>query len=1546
MSTEIEQRVLEMHFDNKRFENNVSVTMSTLDKLKQKLNFTGVSKGLEDVSDAAGRINMGGLGRGVESVMSRFSALEVIGVTALANIANSAVNASKRMLSALTLDPIKTGFSEYETQMNSIQTILANTESKGTTLDDVSTALDTLNEYADKTIYNFTQMTKNIGTFTAAGIDLETSVNAIQGIANLAAVSGSNSQQASTAMYQLSQALASGTVKLMDWNSVVNAGMGGQVFQDALKETARAHGVAIDDIIEKQGSFRNSLSTGWLSAEILTDTLQKFTMATEGLTEAEIERNREMLRGKGYTDAQIDGIFKLGNTATNAATKVKTFTQLWETLKESAQSGWAQTWEIVVGDFEEAKSLLTSISEVIGGILSDSSKARNELLQNWKDAGGRKDLIIALERAFNAVLKVSNAVKRAFHDIFPPLTVENLLNFTNCLKQIATKANPSMETLENIERIFKGIFAVLDIGRQALVALFKVVSPLFGSLGNLSGSVLEVAASLGDWLVELNESVRQTGFFAKIVDTIHIAFRKIGSFLMPVVDGMKEFTNAISGAFVEISDTAKERLGPLSILGKVIGAVFAGLGNVLKTISPYVYRAAVGIGNALREMMDIVTMAFQNADFSNLFDFVNGGILTAIGAYFVKFARNISVASADIWDIFDSLSETLNAFTSSIKADTLQKIATAIGILAASLLVISFVDSEKLTGSLVAVAALFGELMGAMSVFTKIIDGKSALKLIMVSGTLKTLASAILVLGIALKIMGSMSWSEMGVGLISLTVGLGAMVGAVQLLPETKVNGAARAIRTLSTSMLVLAIALKIMGSMSWSEMGVGLISMAVGLGALVAAVNLLPKDTALRAVGMTGLATAMVILGAALKIMGSMSWGELGVGLAALAGSLIILVGAMALMKDGLSGALAMLVIAPALIILAGALKIMSAMSWGEIARGLVALGGALVLISGAMYLMTGALPGAAALIVVSGALAILAPVMKVLGSMSWGEIARGLVAIAGAFAVIGVAGLVLGPLVPVILSLAGAIALLGLGASAIGAGILMLGAGLTMISVAGSAAAVSLVTIVASIIGLIPYMIEQIGIGIVKLCEVIGGSGAAIFKAAKVLILAFVDAIVASVPALVDGAMVLITGLLDALVTYLPQIGGSLIELIVQLLDIITANVPTLAGSVISLIVAVIESITAGITQLVDPLLNLVETIFQGIADIMGPIIETVIIPILDMLADAFDTVFNGIATVVTSVGDSIKSVLDGIAGVIDSIGEAALNAGTGFENLANGVKIITGLKLADMVASLAAVASGIGDIAAHADGLVEVSKGMRQLSNEALSTATSMITKVIAIIRNEYSDFYDAGGYVVDGFASGIDDNTWKAEAKAKAMAKAAIEAAEEELDVNSPSREFYRVGSMGGLGFVNALADYARTAFGAGSSLAEAATNGLNKTVSRLSDIIDGDIDVQPVIRPVLDLSSVRSGVSAIDGMFSMRPSVGVLSTVGSISASMNQRGQNGSNGDVVSAINQLSKRLSNIGNTYYNVDGVTYDDGSNVADAVKAIARYAIRERRV
>lgn len=1876
MSTTVDSRVVEMRFDNKQFESGVATTISTLEKFKQKLNLDGATKGMENIDAAAKKVNLSGLGTAVETVGLKFNAMYTIADQALRNITNSAVNAGKRIASALTIDPIKMGLQEYETQINAVQTILANTESKGTTLDQVNGALDELNTYADKTIYNFTEMTRNIGTFTAAGVDLDTSVNAIQGIANLAAVSGSNSQQASTAMYQLSQALASGTVKLMDWNSVVNAGMGGQVFQDALKETARIHGVAIDDMIDKNGSFRETLQEGWLTADILTETLSHFTMAAEEGSEQWNKYKKSLMDG-GYTEEQANSILKLSNTATDAATKVKTATQLWDTMKETAQSGWTQTWEIIIGDFEEAKSLWSSVYETLSPILESSAEARNKLLEgamtsNWdkmvtkineagiettkfeeklrataeahgvdvdkliedhgslekafrsgavstdilKEAvaslegnlldlqsierdlakgdtgedvkkvqealsslgydigkfgadgilggatesaikafqeakglkvtgivdestikaleeasgkaeglsdsvgnlidgidklGGRELLIKSLKNVFEGVMSVIKPINEAFNEIFPPTTVEQLYSLIDGIHNFTKKLTLSDTASDNLKRTFKGLFAILDIVKQAFGAVFKAISPLFGKVDDLGGGILDVTAKMGDWLVGLNESIKASNFFEKAIDKINTAFEKVKSFVEPVIEAVKSFGNEVTKNLTAVATNAKTRLGPLSALGKIITAVFVGIGNIIKKVFPYVSAAATAIGNVLGDLMGRISDSIQNADYDSFFDLTSGGIIAAIGVFIAKFMKsgadlldNAGGFLESIQDILGGVSDALGAFTDSLKADTLKKIATAIGILAVSLLVLSLIPSEKLTTALLSITTLFGELMGSMAIFSKLGDMKGITK---TAGALVGLASAMLVLSIALKIMSTMSWSELGVGLVAMTVGLGELVGAVWLLsmmPEKELNGSVKAIKKLASALLVLSVALKIMGSMSWEEMGVALISMTVGLGAMVGAVNLLPKDTAARAAGLIGLATAMVILGAALKIMATMSWEEIARSLVALAGSLAILAGAMALMKTAIPGALAMMIVAPALVVLAGALKILSGMSWEEIARGLVALGGSLLIIAGAMYLMTGAIPGALALLVVSASLAVLTPVLMALGSMSLAEIGKALLVLAGTFAVLGVAALVLAPVIPAILGLAGAVALLGVACVAIGAGVLMVGAGITALAAALAVGGGAITVFISSIISLIPFLIEQIGLGIIKLCQVIAGSAAAICEAVAVIIVAVVDALVAAVPSLVEGLLVLLTSLLESLIEHLPTIVGHLATLLVSLLTLLTEHIPTIMGALFVFLAAVIQSIADNISVLVEPLVALIVAIVQGIVDIIGPIIQNVIAPLVQLLTDilsgiavvitsiaiaisaalqglasifdsifngiatvitsvgesiksvlegiadtiesigtaiedslnglseVFDSVFNGIATVIESVGNSIKSVLDGIAGIIDSIGEAALNAGTGFENLANGVKTITELKLADMVASLAAVAGGVGDIAKHSGGIKDVSSGMGNLSKGANSAAvgfkgvvssisamsvklssvktilselvraftsasssmkksgmelmvnvvagidsqkkklassakaaikqfvdaikdqqvsakkacTSLVTACADAISDKASSFKTAAKNLVKGFANGISANTYLATAKAKAMAKAAADAAKKELDEHSPSKVGYGIGDFFGIAFVNGIADNIKNAYTTSTDLAKSARDGMNNAITKIGEILGSDIDSQPTIRPVIDLSGVRSGVRAIGGMFNLDPAVGVQANLGAISSMMSSRGQNGVNADVVSAINKLNKKMDNVGGTTYQINGITYDDGSNISDAVATLVRAARIERRV
>lgn len=552
MSKEIDERVVEMKFDNRDFESNVKATMSTLDKLKNALKLPASSTALNGIANSARNAtsNLSGVGAAVETVNARFSALQVVGITALSNITTAAMRAGSNLINSFSFEPIVSGFQEYETQLNAVQTILANTSSKGTTMDQVTAALDELNTYADKTIYNFTEMTRNIGTFTAAGVDLDTSVSAIQGIANLAAVSGSTSQQASTAMYQLSQALAAGRVSLMDWNSVVNAGMGGEVFQNALKRTAKAMGKDVDAIIEKYGSFRESLTSGeWLTTDVLTETLSQFTMAAEEGTE-EWEKFKASLMEKGYTEEQAVEILNMANTATDAATKVKTFTQLMDTLKEAMGSGWAKTWQLIFGDFEEAREFWTGISDGLGELINNFSDARNNVIEAAMGGGGSRwgEFSDQLETAGVSL----DAFQSKLSEVYSASSGESLdqliADYGSLEKAMASGKITADMVSETLNQLASSTDSASNSTKE-LAEWQKVVDDVwYGTYGNIDTGRMEKLAAAGWEYAEVQKLVNMT------VDGHRLTLEDLTAAQIESMGYTKEQAEALA----ELASTAKE----------------------------------------------------------------------------------------------------------------------------------------------------------------------------------------------------------------------------------------------------------------------------------------------------------------------------------------------------------------------------------------------------------------------------------------------------------------------------------------------------------------------------------------------------------------------------------------------------------------------------------------------------------------------------------------------------------------------------------------------------------------------------------------------------------------------------------------------------------------------------------------------------------------------------------------------------------------------------------------------------------------------------
>lgn len=1257
--SDIDQRVVQLKFDNAQFATGTKDSLKQLYDLNEALKLVGATKGLDEVSAAANRLSMEGAKQQVSGLMGQFSALQVAAITALSNIVSKAVDAGLQLAKSLSIEPIIAGFGEYETNLNSIQTILANTGLKGADgLNQVNSALGQLNAYSDQTIFNFGEMAKNIGTFTAAGVDLKTSTAAIKGIANLAAISGSNAQQASTAMYQLSQALAAGKVNLEDWNSVVNAGMGGEVFKNALIETARVHGVAVDKIIKDEGGFRNSLQKGWITSSILTETLSKFTG----------ELTADQLKSMGYNDQQIAGILEMGKTATDAATKVKSMTQLLSTLREAVGSGWSQTWQIVFGNFDEAKDLFTGVNNVLGKMISDSAKARNELLQGWKDLGGRDALIKGISNGFEALLSFLRPIRDAFREIFPATTAKQLFAMTVAFRDFMANLKLGSDTANNLRRTFAGFFAILGIGWELLKAGIKFFFDLIGKFSQGSGGLLKFTGSVGDFLVALHKAIKDGEGFTKFFDLLG----KIVAGPIKVIQGFisligKMFSNVDSSTATQSVSKLTNALKPLGDIGNFIDKVWTRIQQIMQNISttlgPFAHQfidwaksVGAAIGNALKGM-----------SFDDAIKGVQTGLFAGLLLLLKSFIGKLKGFKVDggfldgIKEAVEGLTGALKGMQNALNAVALLTIAAAIGVLTLSFIGLAKIDAAGLARASAAIAVMMVQLGTAFVAFGKISSGGKAVKvavmaagLILLATAIRILASSVeklagipidqlrkgliavalllgtlvtatnrldannpgmirtaaglVILGAALKILvssvkelGTMDWNSLAKGL----VGVGTLLGALALF--TKFAEADKGGITQGAGIILLAVGLRILADavgdftkFNWEQIARGLSGIAVGLGVMTAALNLLPEGSVFKAAGILIVASALELISNAIGHMSGFKWDEIGRGLTVLAGALGSIAIALKLLPPGtIFNAAGILIVAASLSLIQDALGQMAGMSWEDIGKGLTVLAGSLIVMAGALVVVQDAVGDSVALLLLAAALNLLVPVLQTMGEMPWSDLIEALVGLAGIFVVLGAAALVLAPLTPVIFALAAGIGLLGLAVLAAGLGVLAFATGLTVLAAAGIGATAAIIGIVSGLVGLIPFVIQQIGLGLIAFAEVIATSGPAITEALVTVLNSVLDAIIQSTPKIVQALIVLLQGFLDVLVQATPRLVDAGIKMILALLTGIANNIGKITSKAVDIITGFINGLASNMGRIVQAGINLIISFMNAVGD-----------------------------------------------------------------------------------------------------------------------------------------------------------------------------------------------------------------------------------------------------------------------------------------------------------------------------------------------------------
>ncbi|MDD3288112.1 MAG: hypothetical protein PHX43_03805 [Alphaproteobacteria bacterium] len=1369
MGNNVDNRVVEMQFDNAQFERGVKTSLSSLDKLKQGLRLDDSAKSLKNLERTASRFSMSNVGAGVEALNQKFSAMGIVGITALQNITTAAMRAGKQMIKSLTLDPITTGFNEYEIKMEAIKTILTNTAAKGTSLDDVNASLADLNTYADKTIYNFAQMTDMVGKFAAKTGDLDSSVSIVKGLANLAAFSGVSNTKLQGALYQVSNMAEK--VRSLDWMSMETAGLATVKFKDDLIAMAKTMGTVSNKTLADLNSgaiaFRDTLADGWL---------------TQGVF------------------AAVTDMYALDQAMTDAAGEVTTFTKLFGVMREAVQSGWAQTWELIVGDKVEASRMLTDISRAFEALIGPSTEARNSMFSFWKENDGRWMLIESLVNIFSALRDVLSPISEAFQEIFPKEgpAGSGLLKMTEALRDFTRGLVISDNVLSGIRNAFKGFFAVLDIGWEILKVFGELITPIIKAIFPMSEGLIVGAGALGEWLVAVRNTIKDTDGIRKAFSKVGEVFIWVAAVIKVLIDRARILGQEIKASFakmnfsftgfkipdfsglVEFFNIVKEMAaGPLN----KIKSFFSGLGTVLKDI-----------GKTLSE-------GFATG---NLKDIFVTGFGAGLAVYIVKSVKNFfdkftpqALGLDKFGEIFLQFGETMEAFQHKINAEALKTVAIAIALLAGSLLLIASIDNTRLAGAMASITILFVDLFGAMALFQRAIEDKGVVKLGALASSMVGVSVAMLILAGAFKKVAQLDWDQIIGGLVSIAGITGIMLWYAKSMEtyQGSLIKSSLGLNAFAAAIYILVGVIERLGAIDAAVAIQGLVMLTLVVGQLAIFMIALRKAEAMTVstgVGLLGVAAAIYILSGAVKALGSLPpnvWtqGMLGVGaLIAIFGGFIAVAGEK---TKALAAAGAVAIMSASLLLIIPSLKLLGTMPWEELLQGMIALAAIVSIFAIVSKQMDDNLKGAGAMAIMAGALLLLVPAISTFAKIPWrqlatatgvlvslifalsvaAKIADGSVKGAAALIVVATAvnmmagALMLFSLIPIeqvgtsLLVLAGSLLAMALTAKALegmsaglmkaGVGLLAIGAGLALsggamllfsmglvtLAAAGIPAVEVLIYMVKKIIELIPYVMVQFGEGIINLIIMLGQAmphltatlvamGDTIIDTFFGIIDSFSRALVKYVPKFTEDGMLVIKGFLKGIEDHLEEVVILANLIIADFLNGMAESLDEVIDAGFKLLVAFIEGMAQAIDQNTKPLVDASNHLIMS-------------------LINAAVTVLLGQVELLKRTGQAIIET-----GLFDGIGE----------------------KL-----------KGLGDYL-----LTEVI-----LAFGKLGEATD--------------EFIDAGKDVVNGFILGVEEQIKNVKDAARDLGNSLLTELGFTLDINSPSEETKKLGIFGGEGFVEGL-----------------------------------------------------------------------------------------------------------------------------------------------
>lgn len=870
MGRTIDERVVEMRFDNQNFEKNIKTSMSSLDKLKEKLNFKGASDSFEKLGKAAGNVDMSPLGRSVDDIKNKFSMLEAIAVGGMMRIGQKAADTGMQLAKSLSVDQIAAGWDKFAQKTTSVATLI----SQGYDMSEVEEQLSRLNWFTDETSYNFTDMVANIAKFTATGKSLNDSVTAMEGIANWAALSGQNAATASRAMYQLSQAMGAGAMRLEDYRSIQDASMDTDEFRQICLDTAVALGTLRDNA---DGTYSSLMTAGkgaeaftkaqfvtklteggWLTGDVMMAVFNKYSSAVRQIYDYAEEKGITASEAIEELDGKVD---EFGLKAFLAAQEAKTFGDAIDSVKDAVSTGWMNTFDLIFGNYEKQRVLWTELANRMYDVFASSGEIRNEILQQWNDLGGQDKLVETFWILWDKIAAVVQPIKDAFREIFPHKTGQELYLLTVKLKTFINNLKLSEETLENFKMTFKGAFAAIDIVYQILKRIGSIVTSVVGKLKPIGNGILEFTGMIGELLVYIDEGIKNGNKFNDFLQKFREALDWIGEGIGAVGKYIRDSIQNITGVdisdvrqigelfkwladrVVELKDKAVDsfpsfvehvknaanalktgeplsgfNIDPITEKALKIREFFIEAWNKVKEVYAIVKEKLSPVietfGAAIRSLFKDVTITdiFKTGFLAGLFKPIKA-LIEGITNMFSGLGDGFKGLGSGIKNTLESVRNVLKSYQKELNANTLLKIAGSVAILAGSIWLLSTIEEGKALYGIGAVSLLLGEVVGVLKIINNMkLDPSKAGSFALSAGAIISISIAVSILAGALrKLKDFKTFGDTLPALIAIVSMMGAMVGAFALLTtsikKNKVDG--MNFIKISAGMLIIAFAIQ-----------------------------------------------------------------------------------------------------------------------------------------------------------------------------------------------------------------------------------------------------------------------------------------------------------------------------------------------------------------------------------------------------------------------------------------------------------------------------------------------------------------------------------------------------------------------------------------------------------------------------------------------------------------------------------------------------------------------------------------------------------------